>query len=192
MITDELAARAVEFARPDAFALVTRERSLMLRFAAGRPTQSTAIDDLTVEIAIPFRGHVGRAATNAVDDASLADCAARARLAAKAAAVSGEGGFPGFDPEGDAALVGDPFNAETAELDPATGAAALTETFAVADDHGVEAHGIWTVAEQEQGWAFADERGGAERRTDAYMKVICIAPSGRSGSPLSSRRRPTP
>ena len=186
MITDELAARAVEFARPDAFALVTHERSLMLRFAAGRPTQSTAIDDLTVEIAIPFRGHVGRAATNAVDDASLADCAARARLAAKAAAVSGEGGFPGFDPEGDAALVGDPFNAETAELDPATGAAALTETFAVADDHGVEAHGIWTVGEQEQGWAFADERGGAERRTDAYMKVICIAPSGRSGYAAAS------
>jgi predicted Zn-dependent protease len=186
VITDKLAARAVKSAGRDAFALVTRERSLMLRFAAGRPTQSTAVDDLTVEIAIPFLGHVGRAATNAVDDASLADCAARARLAAKAAAVSGEGGFPGFDPEGDAVLGGDPYNAETAELDPATGAAALAEAFAVADDRGVEAHGIWTVAEQEQGWALADEMGGAERRTDAYMKVICIAPSGRSGYAAAS------
>jgi predicted Zn-dependent protease len=36
------------------------------------------------------------------------------------------------------------------------------------------------VAEQEQGWATEDE-GEAERRTDAFMKVICIAPSGRSG-----------
>ena len=50
----------------------------------------------------------------------------------------------------------------------------------MAEAHGVEAHGIWTVAEQDQAWATADE-GGAERRTDAFMKVICIAPNGRSG-----------
>jgi len=179
VITDEVAARAVAEAGPGAFALATRERSLMLRFAAGRPTQSTAIDDITVEVAIPYHGHVGRAATNAVDDRSVADCAARARFAARAAAVSGEGSFPGFDAHGDAAAV-PAFDLDTSELDPATGAAALGDAFAVADRHGVEAHGIWTVAEQEQGFA-TDEGGGAERRTDAFMKVICIAPSGRSG-----------
>ena len=181
LATAELAERAAGEAGPDAFALVTRERSLMLRFAAGRPTQSTAIDDVTVEVAIPFRGHVGTASTNAVDDVSLRECGERARLAARAAAASGDGRVPGFDPEHDAALVGNPFDAATAELDPATGAAALAEAFAVAAEHGVEAHGIWTVAEQDQGWFHADEAGGAERRTDAYMKVICIAPSGRSG-----------
>ena len=74
----------------------------------------------------------------------------------------------------------DTLDAATAELDPQAGAAALASAFAVADEHGLEAHGIWTVAEQEQGWA-TDEEGGAERRTDAFMKVICIAPSGRSG-----------
>ena len=80
----------------------------------------------------------------------------------------------------------DPFDAATAELDPATGAAALEAAFAVAAEHGVEAHGIWTVAEQEQAWALGVGSAGAERRTDAFMKVICIAPSGRSGFAASS------
>ena len=181
MITGEVAERAVAEAGAGAFALVTRERSLMLRFAAGRATQSTSIDDITVEVAIPFHGHVGRASTNAVDDSSLAECAERARLAARAAAASGVGHFPGFDPDPDSdAVDASPFDLATSELDPTTGGAALEESFAVADRHGVEAHGIWTVAEQEQGWA-ADDAGGAELRTDAFMKVICIAPTGRSG-----------
>ncbi len=125
MVTGEIAARAAGHAWPGAFALVTLERSLMLRFADGRPTQSTAIDDVTVEIAVPLDGHVGRAATNAVDDAALAECAARARLAAEAASVTGEGQFPGFDPDPDAVLVGDPLDPDTAALDPAAGAEAL-------------------------------------------------------------------
>lgn len=180
MSAGEIAERAAGHGGPDAFALVTHERSLMLRFAAGRPTQSTSIDDQTVEIAVPFRGHVGRASTNAVHDAALADCAARARAAARAAAAAGDGHFPGFDPRHDAVAY-DGFDAATAELEPALGGSALADAFAVAGARGVEAHGIWTVAEQEQGWALADEGGGSERRTDAFMKVICIAPGRRSG-----------
>ena len=177
MITEELAERAVAQADPGAFAFVTREQSLMLRFAAGRPTQSTAIDDVTVEIALEFDGHVGRAATNAVDDTSLAQCAARARLAARAAAATGTAHFPGFSPRPSSVTALDP---ATAELDPATGGAALEDAFEVARRHGLEAHGIWTVAVQEQAWC---NSGGAtaERRSDAFMKVICIAPNGRSG-----------
>jgi predicted Zn-dependent protease len=179
--TGDLAERAARHGGPEAFALVTRERSLMLRFAAGRPTQSTSIDDHTVEVAVPFRGHVGRASTNAVDDQALAACAARARTGAQAAAAAGDGRFPGFAPSGDAVYY-DSFDATTAELDPHAGGAALADVFAVAGSRGVEAHGIWTVAEQEQGWWFVGGGEGVEsRRTDAFMKVICIAPSGRSG-----------
>jgi PmbA protein len=185
-VTAEIAARATRAGGPDAFALATRERSLMLRFADGRPTQSTDIDDVTVEIAIPVRGHVGRASTNSVDDSALAECAGRARLAGEAAAVTAEGEFPGFAPGPGAAVTGNPLDPATAELDPAVGADALTAAFAVAEEHGVEAHGIWTVAEQEQGWALGDSDAGAERRTDAFMKVICIAPTGRSGYAASS------
>jgi PmbA protein len=179
MNTREVADRAVARAGPGALALVTRERSLMLRFAASRATQSTGIDDVTVEIAVPLRGNVGRAATNAVDDQSLAACAARARLAAEAADVTHDGSFPGFDPSSEQTAL-EAFDPATAELDPAVGGTALADAFAEADAHGVEAHGIWTVAEQDQAWA-TENLGGEERRTDTFMKVICIAPSGRSG-----------
>jgi predicted Zn-dependent protease len=177
--TLEVAERAAERGGPGALALVTRERSLMLRFAASRPTQSTGIDDVTVELAVPLRGNVGHASTNAVDDESLAGCAARARLAAEAAEATQDGGFPGFDPDYELAAV-EAFDPATAELDPARGGAALADAFAEAAAHGVEAHGIWTVAEQDQAWA-TDQGGGAELRSDAFMKVICIAPNGRSG-----------
>jgi PmbA protein len=177
--TLEVAERAAERAGPGALALVTRERSLLLRFAANRPTQSTGIDDVTVEIAVPLRGNVGRAATNEVDDESLAECAARARLAAEAAAATHDGNFPGFDPYYDAIAV-EAYDPATAELDPALGGAALADAFVEADAHGVEAHGIWTVAEQDQAWA-TEDGGGSEWRSDAFMKVICIAPNGRSG-----------
>ncbi len=179
MITDHVANQAVRHAGPDGFVLATRERSLMMRFAAGRPTQSTSIDDVTVEVAIPYQGHVGRASTNSVDDRSLADCAERARLAGRAAAAIRAGDFPGFEPAFESPDHS-AFDPVTAELAPGPGGAALAEAFATAGEHGVEAHGIWTVAEQEQAWATVDG-GRSERRTDAFMKVICIAPSGRSG-----------
>jgi PmbA protein len=179
VIADELPGLASHHVGPDGLALVTRESSLMLRFAAGRPTQSTAIDDVTVEMAIPFRGHVGRASTNSGDAESLAACAERARLAARAASASGDGAFPGFRPH-EGGVESAAFDAETAALDPAAGAEALTAAFEVAQQHGVETHGIWTVAEQGQGWA-TEDHGVAERRSDAFMKVICIAPDGRSG-----------
>jgi predicted Zn-dependent protease len=179
MNTLDIASRAAELAGPGALALVTRERSLLLRFAASRPTQSTGIDDVTVELAVPLRGNVGRASTNEVDDDSLADCAARARLAAEAADAVHDGTFPGFDPYYDAVVL-DAYDPATAELDPARGGTALADAFVEADAHGVEAHGIWTVAEQDQAWA-TEDGGGSEWRSDAFMKVICIAPNGRSG-----------
>lgn len=179
MNTLEVAERAAARGGPGALALVTRERSLMLRFAASRPTQSTGIDDVTVEIAVPLRGNMGRASTNAVDDESLAECAGHARLAAEAAEATHDGNFPGFDPDYDLAAL-ESFDPATAELDPTRGGAALADAFAEAEAHGLEAHGIWTVAEQDQAWA-TDQGGAAEARTDAFMKVICIAPNGRSG-----------
>ena len=60
MITGDLAGRAAGHAGRDGLALVTRKQSLMLRFAANKPTQSTAINDITVEIAIPFHEHVDK------------------------------------------------------------------------------------------------------------------------------------
>ena len=186
----ELAQRAVEAARGDALAYVVRERSLTLRFADGRPTQATSIDDVSVELAVVRDGHVGRATTNSAD--ALQECARRAEAAAEAAAASSRSGVhPGFGAGLDGghewvaragtASASSGHDPATAALDPSAGGAALRAAFGVADRHGVSAHGIWSAAEQERAFATASGRSGLDRATDAFMKVICIAPDARSG-----------
>jgi predicted Zn-dependent protease len=155
-----------------------RERSLLLRFAANRPTQATAVDDLTVEVAVTRDGRVGRAGTNDTSDAGLRDCARRAATIADAGTVAGT--FPGFGP----LARGRPHEGHdpaTAALEPEDGGRALADAFGVAAAGGLEAHGVWTAAEEER--AVVSSAGGAvtDRTTDAFMKVICIAPGGRSG-----------
>ena len=144
----DLASRAVAHAGGDALALVTRERSLLLRFAANRPTQSTAVDDVTVELALVFNGHVGRATTNSADEASLADCARRAAAGGRRRRRGGRRllsrAFPSRPPAG----AHEGHDPATAALDPDGGGAALRTAFGVAADAGVEAHGIWTAGEE--------------------------------------------
>jgi PmbA protein len=236
----ELAQRAVAEAHGDALAHVTRERSLMLRFADGRPTQATAVDDVSVELAVVRNGHVGRALVNSAEAPALTECARRAEVAAEAAAaVSRPGVHPGFGAVGAAgAAVGagatapssgrvnggnegepEPTGAPptgapptgapptgapptgasppgpppssasppsghdpaTAALDPSSGGAALSAVFAIAQRRGLSAHGIWSAAEEERAVATSSGHAVLDRTTDAFMKVICIAPGGRSG-----------
>ncbi|MBA3262160.1 MAG: hypothetical protein H0T69_06770, partial [Thermoleophilaceae bacterium] len=83
----------------DVLAHVTHERSLLLRFAGNRPTQATAVDDMSVELAVLVDGHLGRATTNETDAESLSACAGRARVAAEAAAATAAPTtHPGFPP----------------------------------------------------------------------------------------------
>jgi predicted Zn-dependent protease len=171
----EVAEAAAAAARADeVLAHVTRERSLMLRFAANRPTQATSVDDVTVEIAVLVGGRLGRALTNETDPEALRLCAARAVDGARGA---GYPGFPAIRP----ARAHHGHDERTAALDAAAGGAALATAFEVARRHGVEAHGIWTAAESERAVAAGGGDPALDRTTDALMKVICIAPSGRSG-----------
>jgi predicted Zn-dependent protease len=164
-----------------ALALVRRERSLMLRYARSRPTQTTAVDDLTAEVAVLRDGHVGRASTNAIDGDALAACGRSAAAAAEAAArATGPGAFPGFPAAGAPRGQGG-HDAATAALEPEPGGAALEAAFATAGAAGLEAHGIWTAAEEETAVASSAGTVAVDRTTDAFMKVICIAPGGRSG-----------
>src|SRR4051794_7452147 len=121
-----------------------------MRFALSRATQSTAIDDLTVLLAVVRDGRVGTATTNVTSDDALAasrgggrggrggpgttNVRGDAALAAggRAAAAAGEGAartagpgdFPGF-PAGGPSREHGGFDAATASLDPASGGAAL-------------------------------------------------------------------
>jgi PmbA protein len=180
-----LARRALAQASGDALATVARERSTMLRFARSRPTQATSIDDLTVEIAVLRGGHVGRAATNRIDDDALAGCARAATLAADAAAARGDGHYPGL-PAPATPRAHEGFDAETARLEPTAGGHALAAAFEVAErsargDAPVEVGGIWTAADVETAIASSAGAELSDRVTDAFMKVIATAPSGRTG-----------
>jgi len=182
-IARDLAERALEAAPPGdgALARVESERSLMLRFARSQPTQSTSVTDARVELAVVCDGHVGRASTNAQDDEALAACGRRAAEAAEAAArAGGPGPYPGL-PTTSSPAAHDGHDPETARLDPARGGEALEAAFSAAADRRVEAHGTWTVGEVEHAVASSAGVLAAERVTDAFMKVVCIAPRGRSG-----------
>jgi len=111
------------------FAAASREHSLMLRFAASRPTQATAVDDMTVELAVLRDGHVGRASTNDLSDEALAACGRRAANAAEAAARSiGSGPYPGF-PAPTPARSHSGRDPATARLNAAIGGAQLVAAF---------------------------------------------------------------
>ena len=161
-------------------ASVTRERSLLLRFARSRPTQATSVDDLTVELTALRDGHLGSATTNSTDDDALTCCARAGAEAAEAAARAGAGSYPGL-PSPAAARAHDGHDRETARLDPARGGEALRAAFDTAAAEGVEAHGVWTAGEIETGIASSTGIAAADRVTDAFMKVVAIASGGRSG-----------
>jgi PmbA protein len=179
----EIAQLAQSCLNGDGLARVVRERSVMLRFAANRPTQSTAIDDVTVELAVVRGGHVGRAATNRIDRDSLSGCARRAIEAAKLASTAGPGRHPGLAVGPARDLPGGAFDG-----DPADGAAALETAFSIARGARLEAHGVWSTGTVEH--AVADENASNEERaSDSFFKVICIdSERDRSGYAVQAGR----
>ena len=92
----DIAERALALCGPDTQVTVVRERSLMSRFARSAPTQATAIDDTTVDILCVRDGHTASASTNRLDAANLRATAVHADRAARAAARSGRGAYPGL------------------------------------------------------------------------------------------------
>ena len=179
----ELAQRALAAGAPadGVLATVTRERSLMLRFARSRPTQATAVDDLSVELTVLRDGHAARAQSNRTDADALRNCARAATASAEAAArAAGPGYYPGF-PSPAPARAHDGHDPETARLDAATGGRAMGEAFETAYAAGVEAHGIWTAGEVTTAIASSEGAAAQDAVTDAFMKVVAIHPDGRSG-----------
>jgi predicted Zn-dependent protease len=179
----ELAERALRHADGDAQVTVTRERSLMSRFARSRPTQATEIDDTSVHMLRVRDGHTGAAETNVLADEALAALAGAADGAARAAAsaADGRGGYPGLPPSPNGYRAHDGCDPATAQLDPAQAGRALETAFEIAAGHGLEAFGIWTAGEVETAIASSAGVRAHDRVTDAFMKVICRDGSGRSG-----------
>jgi PmbA protein len=177
----ELAERALAQCAGETQVTVTRERSLLSRFARSRPTQATAVDDLTVNVLVLRDGQAGTAETNLTSGEALRAAYERADAAARAAAGSGPGDHPGLPGAPGAYPAHDGWDAATAALDPARAGAALARAFATAAEHGLEAFGIYTNGEVETVIASSTGLRARELVTDAYMKVICRDDAGRSG-----------
>ena len=164
----------------EAQATVTRERSVVARFARSAPTQATAVEDTSVELLCVRDGHVGTATTNRLDADGLAAAAARARDTAAASARSGRGSYPGL-PAPAPARAHDGFDAATAQLDPVVAASALASAFETCARAGLEAFGIWTAGEVRTAIASSAGIALSEAVTDAHMHVIARDTRGRSG-----------
>jgi predicted Zn-dependent protease len=176
----DIAERALALAGADMQVTVVRERSLLSRFARSAPTQATEIDDTTVEILAVRDGHTASATTNRLDDEALRTAARRAEAGALASARSGTGLHPGLAAPAPARSHAG-FDAETAMRDPALAAAALSEAFAVAAEHDLEAFGVWTVGAVRTAIASTTGLALDDELTDAFVKVVCRDDSGRSG-----------
>ena len=179
----EIAARALGLVDGDAQATVTRERSLHARFARSAATQTTAVDDTSVELLSVRDGFVGAATTNDLSDEGLRAAGARAVAAARAACESHPGvtgPYPGL-PHPQPPRAHDGFDLRTARLAPDAAGEALTVIFAVAAEHGLEAFGIWTAGEVRTAIASTAGVAVSDAVTDAYLKVIVRDADGRTG-----------
>jgi predicted Zn-dependent protease len=180
----ELAERARGHATGEAQATVVRERSVLSRFARSRPTQATQVDDTTVSVLRVHDGHLGSADTNDLSDDGLRDVAARADAGARAAAAAAgrRGEYPGLPaPAPGPPREHDGFDAATAQLDATAAGSALAAAFGTCAERGLEAFGVWTAGAVETAIASSAGVRAAEEVTDAYMKVMARAESGRSG-----------
>lgn len=188
MTRDELSAiaeRTLAHARGAAQVTVHHERSLLSRYARSRPTQATAIDELSVEVTAWNDGVIATAYTNSADDESLREIARRTAAAAAAAARHGPGDHPGLPEPGDPARDHEGYDPETAKLDPAPSGAALQTAFDVAAARGYEAHGTWSAGAVLTAVASTTGLRAADATTDAFCKVVQIAPGGQ-GRPRRS------
>jgi PmbA protein len=177
----EVADRALAHAAGEALVTVTHERSLASRFARSRPTQATAVDELSVDITCVRGGHTATAAARGADDVHLREAAVRAAAAAETATRTGPGSYPGLPDTGQPPPPHHGWDPGTAGLDPAVPGAALRAAFAGADRNGLEAHGIWSAGAVRIAFASSTGARGADAVTDVFMKVLCRGASGRSG-----------
>lgn len=179
----ELSKRALARARPgeQAQATVVAERSLLSRFSDSRPTQATALDDLTCELTIVSGGRAASATTNRTDDGALERLAQTARSAVEAASRRGQASHPGLaqPPQLRPARPGaDP---ETAQLDPRAVAEAVEVIFEEAERHRVTCHGVCTSGEVTTAISSSTGVELAETTTDAFVKVTAQAERQRTG-----------
>ena len=180
-----LAERALRPRDGEAQVTVTRERSLLSRFARSRADPGDGASTTSrVDVLVPARRPHRRRRDE--PDARRRRAArgrdARRTPRPRAAAASGQ-----RRPPGAATSPRAPTPATTAGTRrprrsiPRSPARRSARAFAVAAEHGFEAFGIWTAGEVETAIASSTGLRARDLVTDAYMKVICRDAAGRVG-----------
>jgi PmbA protein len=168
-----LAERALSAARGEALVTVSHERSLLSRFAHSRPTQATAIDDVSLAVTCVRDGHTATARARGTDVEAVREAADRAATAAVASARAGAGSYPGLPGPSGPPPPHNGWDAETARLDPQAAGRGLEAAFAAAERHGLEAFGVWSAGEVRTALASTTGVHALDAVTDAYVKVLC-------------------
>lgn len=137
--------RALGRAGGDAELSLHATRAGTTRFAGSRVTQTSDVEDVTVQARVAVGKRVGAARVNAIDDATLDGALRHAR---ELAAAMPEGDVAGFD-DGRAPLGAhaDGFDAETAGVDAAARAARIGPAFAACARAGMSAAGLCGTGE---------------------------------------------
>ena len=177
-----LAERALAGTPGEAQVTVTHERSQLARFAGSRPTHATEVDELTIEVLAVCGGRTAAASTTERGDESVAQLGRRATRAAEAAARAGTGDYPGLPAPAPPAPPHHGWDPATAELDPARAGNAVARVLSCAAGHRVEAAGVWSTGAVRTAIATSTGLRAGDAVTDAYLKVLCTGPDGRTGS----------
>lgn len=180
-------ARALDRAGGQAEATIGGGRFELTRFAQNAVTQNVSEEDLRLTLRVIDGDRTGRASTNRLDDAGLADCVTRARAATRASRP-----VPGLPPlPGPMSVEPLPrHDAETAALTPAARADAVRDAVASCQAAGLAASGIYQTDEgsfeEYEGpvaMAIANTAGhiAVHRRTRAVFSITVEAGGSASG-----------
>lgn len=176
----EVARRAVELTGADqAEALVTAEKSALTRFANNRISQNVAEVNAVVSIRAVLGGRVGVASTNRLEDSALAETAAAAIAAARAAVEDPD--FPGLPKAGCGAGVHDRASQAAREYGAEERAAAVGSIVAQSASRGLTCAGKVRVGEHVVSVANSNGIDVGAAVTGVQSTVLSMAPDGGSG-----------
>ncbi len=151
------------------------------RFANSRVTQTSDIEDVTVQARVALGRRVGTARTNRLD--SLDQVIARARAAAAAQPDGVGGAFAGFD-DGKQPLApcAASFDEATAAADAMARASLVAPVFSETAKHGLSAAGLALTAGSER--AVATSAGCAREWRSTVARIDVIAADGDASARL--------
>jgi PmbA protein len=164
--------------------LLSSRLTSVTRFANSAITQNVDTDESMLQVRVALGQKVGRATTNALDDAGLRKVVETARELARLSSDDAE--FPGF-PAAPAAEPLDAFVAATANCTPHDRSEMVKQSVAVTRAHDVEAYGVIETGTRELAIANSSGVDAYHQDTVATMHVVAVKEEGISSRNFAAR-----